>query len=262
MKLIYYTVVFLLLSSCLRPKAIQKFHFENYKDYSYLLFQGKTHGEDSSINGIGTGFFLRYHDTLYLVSAEHVLTGNDPFKVIRIDSLSPDFLAFYYDIASDTVKGVENLYLDSIKRANPPRYIKNHPDVIAFPVKLPPEARIKSIEGTINPRAELNVGDSVFFWGFPEIKPGANSTTINYQHLDPIKYSGVAVGLNDSLYYASTPDTKQTVSGSPVFVKKIIRGRNRFYFIGVLCAGSELSGMAFFVRYDQLLRMINYIDKQ
>jgi len=263
MKLIYYSVVFLLLFSCLRPRStVQKPHFDNFKDYSYLLFQGKIRGEKNSISGVATGFFVKYHDTLYLVSAEHVLTGNDPFRVIRIDSLSPDFLTFYYNTSNNTVKGFENLYLDSIKKANPPRYIKNHPDLITLPVNLPPEAEIISIENTINPNAELNVGDSVFFWGFPEIRAVSDSDIIYRQDLDPIKYSGVAVGLNDSLYYASIPNTKQTVSGSPVFVKKIIRGRDRFYFIGILCAGSELSGMAFFVRYNQLLRSINYVDKQ
>ena len=259
MRFIIYCTFPLLLSCSGRKFNSQHFNFDNFQDYSYLLFLGKKHAQSNSINGIGTGFFIREDNKLYLVSAEHVLTGNDPFRVIRVDSLSPDFLVFYYNKTNDSDKGFENLLLDSIKKTHPPRKIEDHADLITYPINLPANAQIKSIEGTISPSTELNVGDSVFFWGFPKVKAQPDSNTMYYyQNPHPIKYNGVVVGLNDSLYYASIPDTKQGASGSPVFVKKIIKGRDRFYFVGVLCAGSELSEMAFFVKYKQVLRLINY----
>src|SRR5258706_6749303 len=106
--------IFLLLSfSECNFSQTKPVNIDSFKDYSYLLILAKkTQKKDSfNVTGIGTGFFVRNENKLYLVSANHIFTGNDPFSVIRIDSTTPDLMVFRYSREEkDTVK---SFYLDS-----------------------------------------------------------------------------------------------------------------------------------------------------
>ncbi len=60
---------------------------DSLRDYSYLLILTKKTASKENYNvvGIGTGFFVRDKKDLYLVSANHVFTGNDPIRGVRTD---------------------------------------------------------------------------------------------------------------------------------------------------------------------------------
>lgn len=228
--------------------------------YSYLLPLTKKglSANNYNIIGLGTGFFLRDKKDIYLVSANHVFTGNDPIRAVRVDSTSPDLMFFYYWVKGSSEKRFINIYLDSIKSANPPKLITKSPDILAYKMNLPVDADINSIEGFINNKITLKENDSLFFWGFPSQQPTIDSSIRFYlRNPNPVKYKGSFIQIIDSLNYMATPTVNFGASGSPVFVKRNLDGIDKLYFIGVLSAASDQSNISFIVTYKELLKQIS-----
>ncbi len=237
----------------------QTLDVDSLKNYSYLLILTKKTASKDNYNvvGIGTGFFVRNKKDLYLVSADHVFTGNDPIKGVHIDSTSPDLMVFYYEITGKNNKSFKNIYLDSIKSVNPPKFVWESPDLLPYKIDLPNNAKIKTIDRFIDNKLTLRQGDSLFFWGFPSIQPTLDSSIRYYIfHPNPIMYKGVFLKNIDSLNFMATPTTNFGASGSPVFVRRQVNGKDKLFFVGVLSSASDLHNRSFIVTYRELLKKI------
>lgn len=244
----------------------QNIEVNNLKDYSYLLvLTKKTESKENyNVIGLGTGFFVRNNKkNLYLVSANHIFTGNDPINVTRTDSTSPDLMVFHYEINGQSSKGFKNIYLDSIKAANPPKLISKSPDLLAYKIDLPKNAKINIINGFMDNKLSLKHGDSLFFLGFPAQETNLGSAIRYYVlHPQPILYKGMFIKAIDSLNFMVTPVTNFGASGSPVFVRKHFKGKDKMFFVGVLSAGSDIYNLSFVVKYKELLKSINVLKYQ
>lgn len=237
----------------------QVINIDSLKNYSYLLIlTKKTTSEDNyNVVGIGTGFFVRSKKDLYLVSANHVFTGNDPIRGVRPDSTSSDLMIFYYETTDKEGKAFKNIYLDSIKAANPPKLAWISPDLLSYKIDLPRTAKIKTIDKFIENEVTLKEGDSLFFWGFTSTQATLDESIQYYiGHPDPVLYEGKFEKAIDSLNFMAMPMTNFGSSGSPVFVKRQVKGKDKMFFVGVLSSASDLGNRSFIVTYKELLKMI------
>jgi hypothetical protein len=236
---------------------------DSLKKYSYLLILTQKSKIDSIYNvvGLATGFFIKNKRSLYLVSANHVFTGNDPFTVTRTDSTSPDMMAFHYDVKGLKQKGHKEIYLDSLKAKNPPKSIKEWPDILEYSIELPQNAQINSIESFLMDTVSLERGDSIFSWGYPAQQTDPVEAIKFYiKNPYPLLYRGIFIRSTDSLNYMAKPGINYGASGAPMFVKKKINGLIKFVFTGVLSSSSDINNLSFFVIYKELLKKIKIIN--
>ncbi len=232
---------------------------DSLKEYSKLLtLTKKTSKQDNyTVIGIATGFFIRKEKKLYLVSANHVFTGNDPFRVNRVDSLAPDLMMFRYKMDNERDTFI-NIYLDSIKKIYPPKSINDCPDAIAYEIDLPQSSQIKSIENFVYKDVDINKYDSLFFWGFPAQSSDMNQSLRYYiENPMPKKYRGICTIPFDSLNFSGSPVENYGSSGSPVFTKKVINGKEQLVFIGIMSSGSIMHNRSNFVFYKALLKLLH-----
>jgi hypothetical protein len=175
---------------------------------------------------IGTGFFHRWNDQLYLITAWHNVSGRDP---VTLEALSehqgiPDrlkYCAWVKGHIGETISIDLNLYEDAGGSGDPERpvWLEHHVhgrkvDVIAIPISLPDGAEVRTIDlvDTAS-RMLLRVSIDVFVLGYPKgISGGGNFPIWKRASIatEPdIQHDGLPKLLVDTA-------TRQGMSGAPV----------------------------------------------
>lgn len=230
---------------------------EDFQKYSYLLvLTKKAKSLDTTqynVIGIATGFFIRKKDKLYLVSANHVFTGNDPVRVKRQDKTA-DLMVLYYNEYGKEKKSFKNIYLNSIKLSNPPKSLSQYPDILPYQIDLPKTAKIYSIEKFLtNDKINISSKKPLFFWGYPG-DPKNLLQSLNYYLTtsQPKKYTGF-YKTQDSINYISYPTSGFGNSGAPVFYHT---ESGEIKFVGILSSASDANNISIIPRYEELIKMI------
>ena len=254
-----YLIIGLFLISCRSTKQISSTTYDLEK-HSYLLILTKKNQNNPSsyeVIGDGTGFFVREKGKLFLISANHVFTGNDPIRVSK-GKITPDLMTFYYQIKGQENLAFQNIYLDSIQKSSPPMYYRKYADILAYPINLQKGAQVNTIEAFFNDQCIPQRGDSVFFWGFPSDKANINQSLKNYiiDKKPAMKYSGIFLD-SDSIHFISTPTVGYGASGAPVFIKQINNKSEKIFFLGVLSSASDVNNTSHIVRYEELFRKLH-----
>lgn len=250
----------------------ENYNEDSLKKYSYLLtiLQKSTTGSSQLIiAGLGSGFFVRNNNKIFLISANHVFTGNDPMHNTKHD-LYGDILGFDY-IKKDGQRGSKYIYLDSIKKANPPFYFNESPDLIAFEITgIPYNENIYSIEKFILPTNDKDyLEDSICVWGYPFV-PTEEFYALDAPVFNISKYKGKIFKGElkdnpyrkiDSLNNIITPKSITGISGSPVFLKKIKTEngtkKETFQFYGIIIGSEQSNNVSFVVKKEELAKMLS-----
>jgi len=194
----------------------------------------------------GTFFTIKIHDELYVVTARHVVEGNDANTVFfryRNDSR--------FSLPLDTV--IKNTgYTDE----NSPEYT----DVIMYRVKKDEiEENIKYIpyDSKNAPSESLKADDNLIIRGYPSERQDAQEDGIKEQAViingKYLNRSQISKCHNMALYPTEEFTFHDGYSGSPVFLMK----DSLFNFVGVLVKADSYNNEALFVDVSVLLEMVN-----
>ena len=275
----YYITFFIALIS-FKTSIAQKGETKNYtyaefKKYSYLLvFETKPGAEKPKMH-LGCGFFIRMYGKIFLITAYHVITGNDVYS--KPPSKYPSFKDFY----TFSVRfAANNKYyyfegdLESIKKNSPLRSFIKEPDIYVIEIRPPGNnIQINSVEKFINksPKEILSKEDTCFSFGYShgEIPTDLNTPSDLTDTLSPMLYIGyspperryniVYNSLNiDSLNISVFPQALIGMSGSPVFIKN---NNNSIELIG-LQSGSNLDyNLSYIVKASEIIKEIKKKSK-
>lgn len=128
--------------------------------YSYLI-QTNEKGRKSQ----ATGFFARYQQRLFFITAAHCITGWDPFTFKAINNF-PDTVSIR--LSNDTSKLIYlRLPISGIKKASKPFREYESPDVYVIEIKEPKKYRVFSVEQFFTKEMKCDVAKKVFVTGYP-----------------------------------------------------------------------------------------------
>lgn len=150
-----FTLVFLALFLCSASQDLT----DSLSKYSYLI-QAKTPGTKLQ----ATGFFARYQQRLFFITAAHCITGWDPFQFKKIDGF-PDTL--FIRTSNDTGRlHYLSLPVADIKRSTQPFHDYEVPDVYVIEIKNPKRYPVYSVEKYFNERPRCESIKSIWVSGY------------------------------------------------------------------------------------------------
>lgn len=243
MPLIIYCLFLLTFISCgLNEKALtQSIPSDSLIKYSY-----RTHGYVETDSGIvkasGTGFFYKYKNKLYFITAKHNLSGciqanGTVFK----DSVHPNSLMI---MSGTKEEGFASIDIRIIKDTASCLPVESYPDIIAVPINSAPQGKIYSVEEFVE--SSLIEESTVQVFGFPasqDIRNGrefaAPASSLHWEgmyHINNLAYSGNYRLINENKDIDLIVDLRG-YSGSPVFIKNERTGR--WHLVGALSGGNN-----------------------
>ena len=231
---------------------------DSMRRYSYLI-QAKTQGSKLQ----ATGFFARYQNRLFFVTAAHCITGWDPFTFKRIESF-PDTL--FIRMTNDTSKlHYLPLPVADIKRNTQPFHEYETPDVYVVEIKNPKRYPVNSVEKYFKERPRCETITDIWVSGYPP-KDGYDQYLADRQQ----PFTSTAVLGKAYCYYpfcpgARRPDelnytaqlkeaaTNPGFAGAPVY---LLTENMHIVFGGLYIGGSDKS-----LRSGMVVRPEYVIDK-
>jgi hypothetical protein len=194
-------------------------NINDYSKYSYELVGIKNKIPVT----LGTGFFFRYFDKLYLVSTNHIFTSNDVFHKTKLPDKYDSLYVRIYDKFKKSFGYIE-INVSKIQQDSS-FYFYQHPDMYVYQVTNlnPADSRIFSLEKIIISYAVRDRSpDSIFSFGYG-IRPhkyenvNALSFLLFIGHLADDFHKDPYYPLWDSLNMVVQPYAHLGMSGSPVF---------------------------------------------
>lgn len=214
------------------PKEIP---IDSLKKYSYFLVGIKTIKGKQTIYPIGTCFFARRGNELFMITAKHNLNGYNSFNLNQIE-FQFDTVGFrYFDPKTQKIS-YTSLNVKDHKKYFSNDYFFNSPDAVVLKMNDPiVNPLLHSIESFMLEN-KTEKPDSIISFGFAFERPYSFSDTTTSTY-----YSGIFQDnkdpnypVNDSLYYVTKPISIQGMSGAPVFFKFIKKNKSYFTFGGVI----------------------------
>jgi hypothetical protein len=252
--------------------------YDSLKKYSYLLigaeWKPKTLTEQpNELNlhplGYGTGFFVRWNDSLLFITAYHVLTTFDVYKGIKPDSKIDYWLIRYRDTLN--VVHAHAVSIFTLKDMGIPYFFLNSPDI--FILNLTGYfniAKINSIEQFfIQKPVRKKTKEKIISYGYPADSLSKYSSLANYNDfVEPSLYEGKIGDSNniepslrnlniDSMYLTITPNQAQGTSGAPVFKEVTSKRKKWIEFVGVQSGSNSFYKASFVVKKEELFKRIN-----
>ena len=206
--------------------------------YSYLLVGIKTVRDSTkTIFPIGTCFFARRGNELFMITAKHCLNGYNTFNLKPTESQFDTVGFRYFDPHTQKIS-YSSLNIKDLKKYLSNDFFFNSPDAVVLKMNDPiVNPLIYSMESFMAENIYKNEKpDSIISFGFAFKQPHSFSDTTTSTY-----YSGFHQNnkdpyypVNDSLYYVTQPISIQGMSGSPVFFKYIKSNKSYLAFGGVL----------------------------
>ena len=279
--------IFLLLPASIPALSFSQHSIpdDTLSKYSYLILQTKTNTEDSngtkplSIAGYASGFFMKYNNNLFFITAYHIATGVDIYnnKLVNFffDSLRVRYFtkenkcqSFYlardFQLPSEFAlfPGKADIYIYKIDStlldAPGIHYILCNPESSLLKTKSDSISTSVLIYGynTI-PRALLTDNREEQLQTIASIKPDLYKGKIYEDTTGEITPDG------KHLYILSEPGTAVGGSGSPVFFKHALYRKNKLIrewveFGGIQCATSRFGHGVILKRNEVLQEITNY----
>lgn len=132
---------------------------DSLSKYSYLL-----QTNEKGIKSQATGFFVRYQQRLFFITAAHCLTGWDPFVFKPIKDF-PDTV--FIRVSNDTshLKYL-SLPIAGIKKTAKPFREYESPDVYVVEIKDPKKYPVFSVEGFFDEKVQCDLARTVLVSGY------------------------------------------------------------------------------------------------
>lgn len=212
----------------------------------------RTENGNSAIYPIGTCFFARRADALFLITAKHNISGFNTFNLKHTPSQF-DTVGFRYFDPKNKKISFASLNVIPMKKELVNDYFYESPDLVVLKMNDPMvEPYINSMEKYMVTKKEENEKlDSVISFGYAFADPNIFKEDVMTTY-----YKGVLADLvhqdpydrpNDNIYYRTQPKSIQGMSGSPVFLKFKSEKGIRFLFGGVLFGGNQNNNSAYIV---------------
>jgi hypothetical protein len=232
---------------------------DSLSKYSYLVQIDKQCGKTHA-----TGFFARYKERLFFITAAHCLTGWDPFNFKQIENF-PDtvFIRLSNDTGNVTFLP---LPISGIKKATKPFRGYESPDVYVVEIKDAKKYSVFSVEEFFEEEVQCDLAKTVYVSGYPY---AAGETDYLRQRQQPFTLStplGEAyciyafrpgVKVYDPLhYFTSFKDgaTGPGLSGAPAY---LLTENSTIVFGGIYIGGTtDVSGKGMIVRPEYVLNKI------
>jgi hypothetical protein len=263
--------------------------FSYLKKFSYLIVSIKIDSSGQKRNALtnGTGFFVRQNDSLYLVTARHVLTGYDPYKRPKVKPRlgPPNYIAVWYQSRDTSAPPKYKLIpLPQAIIQQPPFPAHDLPDVYVLNVTGDfDDGKINSIDSLLhNTRGEidsLSIGDAVVSYGYPD-EPKNDTARNSDAALDPnviLVHPNLTPSFSEArsakmphlrprrtevpmgyYYYSVQPGLAEGISGSPLFkISRVGINKPIVEWIGIQSGTSESQKNSFVVKAVLLPKLYN-----
>lgn len=214
---------------------------DSLSKYSYLIQAGKGKSRTQA-----TGFFARYQNRLFFVTAAHCVTGWDPFRFRRVDN-SPDTL--HIRLSNDTAKlRYLPLPVANIKATAQPFREYESPDVYVVEIGNARAYPVLSVEKYFNERVRCDKIASLWVFGFP-LRGDGNDYLLDRQQ----PFTASALPGEAYCVYVFRPEARRPdplnyfaylkdgvagpgLSGAPVF---LLTDEKRIAFGGLYIGGAD-----------------------
>lgn len=239
--------------------------------YSYFIY-----GDNSSTSiEKGTGFFIKKNHKIYLVTANHVLTGWNVFKKYK-EVPYPDtmYVRLYNKITlqPDFIP----IPIVDFKARNYGFYLFEKPDICFYELKIPDYDIVYSVEKLVEKYQDKIEVDELIVYGFPIVD--SRITKFDLIRLAPEKGIGkIHTDKNDSgmfkwdntyldtINYIGTASLNQRIgpgdSGAPVFLQSKNSKHKEIIFGGLVSGGGSVgdSVAMYIVKPLLIKKMLNKI---
>jgi hypothetical protein len=254
------TCLFALILSTISPSLYAQDLPDSLGKYSYLVQIDKRCEQAQA-----TGFFVRYQQRLFFITAAHCLTGWDPVAMKPIENF-PDTI--FIRLSNDTSQLTYlPLPVRGFKKTVKPFNQFETPDVFVVEIKNAKKYKVNTIETFFDEEVPCEKATKLVVSGFPKVK--LDSSDYMRMRQQPFTLSASVdatyciypyrpdVKLYDRLHYYTSFDDKTTgkgLSGAPVYVETdnetIVFGG---IFIGDMQQGS---GRSMIVRSEYVINKI------
>lgn len=245
-----------------------KYSTDSLSKYSYVLYGRQKENRNKGKGG--TGFFIRYENTLYFITADHLLSSFDQLTQEKEKPYPDTFFIklFTKETNKDTFYPLDITTLKKITKKVPPF---GGPDALVVNADKLKDYKIYSIEDFLFEYPEqVNITGSIIF-GFP-----TNTDLDTYIKKPPsILMGGVCDNFHTSIKrtgYGNIVDTFnyrldflngggviEGYSGSPVFIK--IPEYTTHVFGGILVIGKDYEKHAYILRPHHVFNLIDDAKK-
>jgi len=237
--------------------------FDTLDKYSYIIVTTDLHTKKEDV---ATGFFYRYNNKLFLVTAYHVLTGydvlNKAFKDIR-----PDTMTVWYRDSTDRHYRTEGFSLERYQLRDTQDILRlSDVDIIEVTDRFK-DARINSVDSLILDEGanELLVGDIVAVYGFPNVSDKTIDSLHNHIKVPargfvcktmsaPKRSPGSDV---TTVYSYLRPPLQPGVSGAPIFrITTAHTFRKTLEFMGIQSYSNDPNQLSLIVKEGEMKKRL------
>lgn len=283
MRRTFKSILFLASLCCIQNLGFSQIGLglDSLKDYSYLLIEASYHPrsltdiptvDNISVEGFGTGFFIKRQNRIFLVTAYHIPTQCDIYAGIKKDSKSDLLLLRFYD----SLGGINFWYISTAEyKKLPAVWFYEQPDVITIEVTDQlKNTQLKTIDNILfqkpkKDKLRQKAEKSVVSFGFPETDQKLYSNQHDYiWNIKPSTYKGRITSdssFADPLfiekdtakaYLITTPYQIPGVSGCPVFSFYKNKKMEWIEFSGVQSGSSLILNSASIVDKKELFKRL------
>ena len=284
MKYSLYALALIVLFSFSAKSQNNDIH-DSLKKYSYLIigtiYTPRFPGEQvNAFNlkpvGYGTGFFYKKGDSLFLISAAHIIYNIDVYHKVKSENRIDFLVVRYYD----TLNNIRYRAIDTrqIQAQVPPFYFLDKPDVdYIFDPTAFADGKINTINSFLfqrNRKIKKKYKTNFFAYGYASYEQVKYQSPAHYDDfVNPSRYEGNIADSShymplykeqniDSLYYTTTPKAWGGTSGSPVF-KYIYKNKRKQWieFAGIQSGKNEWYDCAYIVKKKSLYSILHITQK-
>ena len=191
---------------------------------------------------LGTCFFIKNKNTTYISGAAHIFTGL-AHSGEEVDMDYPDML--YIRLYHKNSRKFRDFpfSISKIKKIVDTNFFKTHADIYIYPIQIPKNYEINSIEKFLRNKVDYKKVDKVIMYGYPDKTPGVLQKCI----MDPGSNTFIRFDENpnelDIQYKIKSGNYGAGNSGSPLF---FITKKSEIIFGGI-CIGGYREGLSVFV---------------
>ena len=255
--------------------------YDSLRKYSYYIV-GSYDNLDSGVvvstgKITGTGYFIRHDNSMFFITAKHVLAGTDELcnKKIPADDAGLMTISLVND-AGIIQPELITLNVKAIRDTAACSYLQNSPDIISYEIYNPENYKIYSVEHFLPGYIPKDWGKIVTFGYRDSLDVTAGALigrksipiVINrYGFYNNYKfYRGKENGVDSINYLVERRDSLFSIrelqghSGSPAFIRD--NKRNKYVFLGTLVGMSYVNNNLSFVKPRFIKRILIKTNNQ
>jgi hypothetical protein len=233
---------------------------DSFSDLSYPLGIFS----NGHIASVGTGFFIRENNRLFLISCYHVFTNQNTMNKEK-DFPEFDSMSIMYPTVSGDIKPL-TIYIKDICHSSKSHYFYEYPDIYVYEMtgKFPEDALIYSVEKYIYQSFKGNKPADIFVNGYVRNSEGVESSILinllpdgsSYDKVS-INYLGENITIKNS--YFLNNQIQPGISGSPVFYKYNSKNGDSIVFAGVASSQFAKFNKTLVVKPEEVVSFIEKI---